>query len=121
MDRDHPAVRRRGSLDEHRASADTFGTVDEIGRDLGVGTRIVRTGEEKRLLVDERGANRTAVIGNGTNDAPALEAAELGVAVLGPEGTSAEAARAADVLCRSVVEALELLLDPQALIATFKR
>jgi P-type E1-E2 ATPase len=113
--------RLQGRLDPLLVSADTFGTLDEIGRDLGVRTRLVRTGDEKRRLVEELGAGGTTVIGNGTNDAPALEAAALGIAVLGPEGTSADAVRAADVLCRSVVEALELLLDPKTLAATLRR
>jgi P-type E1-E2 ATPase len=113
--------RLQGRLEPLLVSADTFGTLDEIGRDLGVSTRAVTTGDEKRRLVEELGAGRTTVIGNGTNDVLALEAAALGIAVLGPEGTSVEAARAADVLCRSVVEALELLLDPRALAATLRR
>ena len=101
-------------------SADTFGTLAGIGSSLGVGTRTVQTGDDKLRLVEELGAERTAVIGNGTNDARALAAAALGIAVLGPEGTSAEAVRAADVLCRSAVEAIELLLDDRTLIATLR-
>lgn len=101
-------------------SADTFGTLEQIGEDLGVETRTVRRGVDKRRLVEELGPERTAVIGNGTNDGPALAAAAVGLAVLGPEGTSGDAVRAADVLCRSVVEAVELLLDPNALAATLR-
>jgi soluble P-type ATPase len=40
------------------------------------------------------------------------------IAVLGPEGASARALRVADVVCRGVEEALDLLLGPQALAAT---
>jgi P-type E1-E2 ATPase len=101
-------------------SADTFGTLAEIGRELGLATRAVEDGEEKRRLVEELGAAKTAMVGNGTNDAAALAAAMLGVVVLGPEGTSAAALRAADVVCRSTVEAIELLLDPRALAATLR-
>jgi P-type E1-E2 ATPase len=101
-------------------SADTFGTLEQIGEDLGVETRTVRGGVDKRRLVEEFGPERTAVIGNGTNDGPALAAAAVGLAVLGPEGTSGDAVRTADVLCRSVVEAVELLLDPNALAATLR-
>jgi P-type E1-E2 ATPase len=113
--------RLRGRVEPLLVSADTFGTLEEIGRDLDVKTRRVRAGEEKRRLVEELGADITAVIGNGANDVCALEAAALGIAVLGPEEVSSEAARVADVLCRSVVEAFELLLDPRALTATLRR
>ncbi len=112
--------RLKTSAEPLLASADTFGTLAEIGHDLGVGTRTVRTGADKRQLVAELGADRTAVVGNGTNDTAALAAAVLGIAVLGPEGMSTEAMRAAAVVCRSAVEAIELLLDPTALIATLR-
>lgn len=111
----------RGRVEILLVSADTFGTLAQVGRELGVETRRVEAGEDKRRLVEELGAERTAVIGNGANDAPALAAAALGLAVLGPEGTSRDALQAADVLCRSAVEALELLLDPTALMATLRR
>ena len=110
-----------GRIEPVLVSADTFGNLAGVGRGLGVAVRTVHAGEDKRRLVEELGAARTAVIGNGANDAAALHAAALGIAVLGPEGTSAEALRSADVLCRSAVEALELLLDPKALAATLRR
>ena len=49
-----------------------------------------------------------------------LEAAALGLAVLGPEGASAAALRSADVVCASAADALDLLLDPKALSATLR-
>lgn len=111
----------QGQLEPLLVSADTFGTFDGIGRELGVAVQRVSAGADKLRLVETRGSARTAVIGNGTNDAAALEVAALGIAVLGPEGTSVEALRSADVLCRSALEALDLLLDPTALTATLRR
>jgi soluble P-type ATPase len=49
-----------------------------------------------------------------------LREAALGIAVIGPEGAAATAIAAADVVCRSIGEALELLLDDQALAATLR-
>lgn len=112
--------RLRSRIEILLVSADTFGTLVQVGRELGVETRRVAEGEEKRRLVEELGAERTAVVGNGTNDAPALAAAALGLVVLGPEGTSRDAVLAGDVLCRSATEALELLLEPTALAATLR-
>jgi P-type E1-E2 ATPase len=114
-------ARLRDRIEPLLVSADTLGTLADIGRQLGVESRVVGDGGDKLRLVEQLGRAGTAVIGNGTNDAAALEAAALGIAVLGPEGTSAEAVRSADVLCRSAVEALDLLLDPQALVATLRR
>jgi soluble P-type ATPase len=50
-----------------------------------------------------------------------LAAAALGIAVLGPEGASSTALRAADVVCPSILHALDLLLDDRALAATLRR
>ena len=61
------------------------------------------------------------VIGNGANDVLVLEGAALGIAVIGPEGASSAALRAADVVCASIVDALDLLLEPRALTATLRR
>lgn len=61
------------------------------------------------------------MVGNGANDVLALQAAALGIAVLGREGLSVVALRSADVVCGSIVDALDLLLDVEALIATLRR
>ncbi|MFI6743040.1 hypothetical protein ACIBI9_59975 [Nonomuraea sp. NPDC050451] len=61
-----------------------------------------------------------AVVGNGVNDRQALAAAVLGVAVLGPEGASSRALLVADVVCATIIDALDLLLGPRALTATLR-
>jgi P-type E1-E2 ATPase len=103
------------------ASADTFGTLTAIAAELGVESRVVPDAARKLRLLEELGADRSAMVGNGANDAAALEAAALGIAVIGPEGASAAALAAADVVCASVSDALGLLVDPRALIATLRR
>jgi P-type E1-E2 ATPase len=110
----------RASLELHLLSGDTFGTLDEVAAELGLTPRRVTLGEEKAEIVGQLGAERVVVIGNGRNDTPALEAAALGVVIVGPEGASAAAVRAADILCRTAPEALDLLLDPRALGATLR-
>jgi len=78
------------------------------------------SGEDKPRVLEELGRERCAVIGNGANDVPVLEAAALGLVVLGPEGASTAALRSADVVCASTVAALDLLPDPMALSATLR-
>lgn len=112
--------RLRDALDIGLVSADTFGTLDAVAERLGVRAVRARTGKHKLSILDELGRDRCAVIGNGANDASVLDAAALGFAILGPEGTSALALGAADVLCASANEALDLLLDPRALTATLR-
>jgi soluble P-type ATPase len=113
-------VRVSVALDIRLVSADTFGTLDAIAKRLKVGAVRASSGKDKVRVLDELGREQSAVIGNGANDVPALAAAALGIAVLGPEGASGAALRSADVVCASVVDALDLLLDPKALTATLR-
>jgi len=70
--------------------------------------------------VVELGAEHCAAIGNGANDAAMLKAACIGIAVLGGEGVATSALRAADVLCGSMGEALDLLIHEAGLAATLR-
>jgi P-type E1-E2 ATPase len=107
-------------LEVHVLSADTFGTLAAVTADLGAHAHAVTTGEEKARHVAALGADRCAAIGNGVNDAAMLGTAALGVAVVGPEGAATAATRSADVICVSITDALDLLLDERALVATLR-
>jgi soluble P-type ATPase len=104
----------------HLLSADTFGTLDEVAAAVGGEATTIASGEDKRRALEELGAHCCVAIGNGTNDAAMLELAALGIAVIGPEGTAGAAVRAADVVCGSTLDALDLLLDETALRATLR-
>lgn len=107
-------------LDVHVLSADTFGTLGSVARELGLEPQTISTGDDKARFVAELGAEVCVAIGNGANDAPMLDAAAIGLAVLGPEGAASSALAAADVVCGSIVDALGLLVDDRALIATLR-
>jgi P-type E1-E2 ATPase len=112
--------RLRSTLALHVLSSDTYGNAADIAAGVGATFARVAHGAEKEAHVARLGAERTAAIGNGANDVAMLAAAALGIAVIGPEGTSAAAFGAADVLAGSVLVALDLLLDPTALAATLR-
>ncbi|MGQ9586586.1 MAG: hypothetical protein ACUVXG_14470 [Anaerolineae bacterium] len=50
-----------------------------------------------------------------------LEEVALGIAVLGREGLARETWPAADIVVSHACDALDLLLDPQRLIATWRQ
>jgi len=110
----------RDNLTVHLVSADTFGTLDSIAELLQVNAVKAASGDDKLRELDRLGRERCGVIGNGVNDVLALEAAPLSLVVLGPEGASTAALRAADVVCATVTDALDLLLEPTALSATLR-
>lgn len=110
-----------GDLELQLISADTFGTGVQLAIRLGARLTTIRDGEQKAALVRQLGPDATVAIGNGRNDEQMLRVARLSMAVIGPEGAAATALLAADIVCRSVLEALDLLLDDRALVATLRR
>lgn len=114
-------IRRLTSeLAVHLLTADTLGTANHLGNQLGLPVRTIATGDDKSRYVVSLGGDRTAAIGNGRNDIGMLRAARLGIAIIGPEGAATEAILASDVVCRSITEALDLLLDDRLLTATLR-
>jgi P-type E1-E2 ATPase len=107
-------------LHVHLLSADTFGTLSAVARELGASAETIAAGDDKAVFVRDLGVESCAAIGNGANDAAMLEVAALGIAVVGPEGAAGAAVRAADVVCGSILDALDLLLDERALVATLR-
>ncbi len=113
-----------GTLRVLVVTADTHGTAERITRDLGVEVRVIARGAEaeaKLDLVDELGADGCAFVGNGSNDALALRAAAVGVAVIGGEGAARRAVDASDVVVTSIADALALFTEPSRLSATLRR
>lgn len=110
-------------LDVHVLTADTFGTGREACRNIRAAVHVLEPGEggaQKERFISGLGAERTAAVGNGVNDALMLAAAALGIIVLGPEGASVQALKAADVVAADINCALDMLLNPRRLVATLR-
>jgi P-type E1-E2 ATPase len=107
-------------LDVRLLSADTFGTLGEVAAELGLSATLAATAEAKRRAIASLGGHRCAAIGNGANDVPMLSEAALGIAVIGVEGAAAATLAAADLVTRSITQALDLLLEPRALAASLR-
>ncbi len=123
-----PGVAKRltalaASLTLHVVTADTFGKVIAAMRGLPCTVRILpQTGQShaKMVYVAELGRGNTVCIGNGRNDKLMLQAAALGIAVIGPEGAALDTLHAADVITHDILAALDLLLNPLRLVATLR-
>ena len=114
----------RAKVEVHLLTADTHGRQDEIDRALGLSAVRLERGDaagQKARFVQRIGAEHTAAIGNGANDAGMLAAAALGICVLSPEGLSLEAFHAADVLVPDIRSALELVEKPLRIVATLRK
>lgn len=104
----------------HALTAGTHGNIAELERSLGIPLQIISTGEDKASYVQQLGPDNVIAFGNGTNDAPMLRLAAIGVAVIAAEGVSIAALQAADVLAPGPIDAIDLVLNPKRLIATLR-
>jgi soluble P-type ATPase len=121
----HPEVAERlqqlaEQLTIHLLTAGTHGNLATLEQELGFPLHIIHRGDEKVRYVQQLDPVHVVAIGNGGNDTGMLRLAALGIAVLTTEGLAIRALQAADVLVHSPVEAIDLLLKPQRLIATLR-
>jgi soluble P-type ATPase len=107
-------------LSLHILTAGTHGNISELERALDIPLRIISTGEDKARFVEQLGPEHVIAFGNGANDAAMLRLATIGVAVIIGEGASLQALRAADILAHGPLEAIDLVLHPNRLIATLR-
>ncbi len=107
----------------HVITADTFGLAADRLTGYPVKLSVLQPGDQdvaKLNYVNALDCNQTVAIGNGRNDRLMLKAAGLGMAVILAEGAAVETLMAADVVCRGIVPALELLVHPLRLKATLR-
>ena len=107
----------------HVITADTFGKVASGMEGIPCKVSILPAENQdtgKLEYTRQLGADHTVCIGNGRNDGLMLKAAALGMAVILGEGAAVSTVLSADVVCTSIVAALELLLNPLRLTATLR-
>lgn len=110
-------------LELHALTGDTYGTAREALAGLPLAVAVMpdhNQAEAKQEALRALGTGSTAAIGNGYNDRLIVSEAALGVAVLEGEGASTATLAAADVVCTSILDALDLLLHPKRLVATLR-
>lgn len=111
------------TLTLHVLTADTFGSVREELAAMECIIRRLSPAEQdqgKRDYLRSLRPDQVIAIGNGRNDVMMLNEADLGIAVIQQEGAASGALMAADVVCRSTEEALQLLLSSKRLTATLR-
>ncbi|MFH1155719.1 MAG: ATPase P [Pseudomonadota bacterium] len=107
----------------HVITADTFGLVTSQLAGLPASIVILAQGAQDRAKQDyvaSLNPDQCVCIGNGRNDALMLESARIGIALLQDEGASPAAVSRADILCRDILTAMDLLTHPKRLIATLR-
>ncbi len=107
----------------HVLTADTFGNVQRQLQYIPCKLSILPVAQQdlaKMNYVQELGAEGCVCIGNGRNDRRMLQAAELGIVVIQEEGAASVTVQSADVVCRDIYSAFDLLTNPLRLKATLR-
>lgn len=110
-------------IDVYVITADTFGTVETELKNSNC--TIFKIGKEdqrqqKLDLILKLNPKNTASFGNGRNDELMLKEAVIGIGILENEGIYTKNLLAADIVCKNILNAFELFLTPNKLIATLR-
>jgi soluble P-type ATPase len=104
----------------HLLTAGSHGHIAELEQNLGFPLHLVHTNDEKMRYVQQLGPASVVAIGNGANDSNMLRLATIGIVILTAEGISTRTLQSADILVKNPLDALDLLLKPQRLVATLR-
>ncbi|HEX7395292.1 MAG TPA: hypothetical protein VF313_10230 [Anaerolineaceae bacterium] len=111
-------------LEIHLITADTHGQQAVIDRQLSLTAVRLKPGseaEQKADFVRRLGSERVAAIGQGANDSGMLNAAALGIAILGREGLAVTTLQSADLVLPDILTALELFEKPLRIVASLRK
>ena len=101
-------------------SGDTRGNAQTIATDLGIEFRRAASAAEKAGLAREHDPDTCAAIGNGRIDKDLFDVVKLSIITLQSEGVHTLSLSAADIVVPTVIDALNLFLDKNILIATLR-
>ena len=76
--------------------------------------------KQKLNFIEELGKERVIAIGNGYNDLLMLKEAGLSISVIQKEGACPQSVVFSDIVTTSIIDALELLINPFRMIATLR-
>ena len=115
------------ALSEHLAihvvTADTFGFARDQLAGLPVTLTILPPEQQDQGKLDyvkQLGTKSAICLGNGKNDMLMLREAALGICLIEHEGACVQTLLEADIVCKTVSDALNLLLNPKRLTATLR-
>ncbi|MCK9445196.1 MAG: HAD family hydrolase [Tissierellaceae bacterium] len=115
--------RLKGQVNLYVLTADTYGTVEEECKTIGA--EVLKfpkenAGKSKQDIVRKLGGDRTITVGNGFNDIEMFQESILSIGVIEGEGASGKLLLHADIVARSIIEALEIILSKDKVKATLR-
>lgn len=107
----------------HIITADTFGTAKDQLQSVCCEVVIIpeeKQSESKLQYIKNLGEKSCVCFGNGRNDYRMLQEAAIGIALMQEEGVSRKSLMASDIVCNTIIDALDLFLKPGRLKATLR-
>jgi soluble P-type ATPase len=101
-------------------TGNTRNDADDLAADLGIDWKLAKNARDKRDLALELDPNTCASIGNGLIDLELMKAVKLRIVTLQAEGVHVQTLLASDIVVPSILDALDLFIDEQRLIATLR-
>jgi soluble P-type ATPase len=101
-------------------SGDQRGNASVLCDELGIEFRKAETGADKEKFFLELDTEHTAAIGNARIDIGKFKHAKLSIATLQAEGIHAGILKHVDIIVPTINDALDIFIDPNALIATLR-
>lgn len=104
-------------------TADTNGSVKKQCVELPVEIEIFDRENAsmcKKEIVERIGGENTVSIGNGKNDIEMFKSSILSIAIIGKEGCYSKTFIESDIVVKSIIDAIELILKPNRLRATMR-
>jgi soluble P-type ATPase len=111
------------SVQVHVVTADTVGSARDGLNGIDCKLHLLTPKDQDRQKLEYVkliGPHLTVCIGNGRNDKLMLKEASLGIGIISGEGAFTDTLLHANIICTSIVSALELLIYPHRLKATLR-
>lgn len=104
-------------------TADSNGTASIQCRDIPINIHIFSNSNAaamKKETAVKLGSINCACIGNGFNDGEMFDVCALSIAVIQTEGCSVKSLLKADIACKTIEDALDLIINPKRIIPTLR-
>ncbi len=104
-------------------TADTFGSVQKELQGFDVEIIVLKSSNhtiEKKDFLKSLGSQNCIAVGNGNNDSLMLKEACISITIMGDEGCCVKTLKNSDIVCKNIIDALELIVHPKRLIATLR-
>lgn len=102
-------------------TGNTRNDADELAAELGIEWKLAKDAADKRRLALELNPETCASVGNGLIDLELMQTVKLRIVTLQAEGVHTQTLLNSDIVIPNILDALDLFVDEQRLIATLRK